>query len=351
MTFKYILLGGIAAISMVPMQALAERVLSFTTSTTPSAPESPILEAWAKEIEEGTDGEIKIEFYYQQSLSKLGDNLDAVSSGLADMGLVVPAYSRQKLPLNYLSSTSTGTGDPFAILKAWSATRENFPVIAAEDTANGVHFLASHSIGSVLFVGDKAYNSPDDLDGATMRLSSHYAYAAKADNWNVNPARIRSPETYTSLEKGTITGATTYTGQIYQYKLNEVADNVTVLNLGQHMNVYYMSLDTWNDLSTEEQAVFNDLAGPLMEDLAQVEIEYAAEVLEAVAKDETYPMKITYLSDAQRAVWAENLKKSYLNNVANAAKVSADAPEIGEFYLNQIDAQAEEIKSGGYPWN
>ena len=351
MKFKYVLLGGIAAISMFPMQALAGKVLSFTTSSTPSAPQSPILEAWAKKIDAGTNGDVKIEFYYQQSLSKLGDNLDAISSGLADMGLVVPAYSRQKLPLNYLSSTSTGTGDPYAILNAWSATRENFPAIAAEDKANGMHFLASHSIGSVLFVGDKAYNSPDDLDGATMRLSSHYAYATKAGKWNVNPARIRSPETYTSLEKGTITGATTYTGQIYQFKLNEVADNVTVLNLGQHMNVYYMNLDTWGDLSTEEQAVFNGAARQLMEDLAQVEIEYAAEVLESVEKEATYPMKITYLSDAERAVWSENLKKSYLNNVANATKVSADAPEIGEFYLNQIDAQAVEIKTGGYPWN
>ncbi|MDF1857197.1 hypothetical protein, partial [Pseudooceanicola sp.] len=179
----------------------------------------------------------------------------------------------------------------------------------------------------------------------------NYAYAAKTGKWDVNPARIRSPETYTSLEKGTISGATTYAGQIYQFKLNEVTDNVTVLNLGQHMNVYYMNLDTWGDLSTEEQAVFNGLARQLMEDLARVEIEYATEVLESVEKHATYPMKVTYLSDAERSVWSENLKKSYLNNVANATKVSADAPEIGEFYLNQIDAQAVEIKSGGYPWN
>ena len=350
MKFKYIALAGLAALPFQALQAQAERTLSFTTSATPGAPQSPIIEAWAKSIEEKTGGEIKIEFYYQQSLSKLADNLDAISSGLADMGIVVPAYVRQKLPLNYLSSTSTGTGNPFAIREAWLATRAEFPAIAEEDTANGVKFMVSHSIASVILIGNKTYNTPADLNGATMRLSSHYTFAAKSGEWDVNPVRIRGPETYTTLEKGTITGAASYTGQIYQYKLNEVADHVTVLDLGQHTNMYYMSLDAWNDLSDAHKAVFQESFGGLSQGLAKVEIEFGKEVMETVQVDKTYPMQVYWLTDEERAPWAAELGKSYDNNVAKASQVNADATKIGEFYLGQIDAASAKIKSDGYPW-
>lgn len=332
------------------VSAADARTLSFSSSSPPSAATSEVLKEWAEDLAEATDGELEVEFYWQQSLSKLGDNLDAVASGLADMAVVVPAYSRQKLPLNYLSSTSTGTGDPWVISKAWRATRDAFPAITEEEVNENVKFLAIESIGPVIFVGDKIYKSPEDFDNATMRLSSHYAFAAQNSGWDVNPARIRSPETYTSLEKGTISGATTYANQLYPFRLNEVADYVTRPDLGQHSSMYYINLDVWKDLSDSEREVIEASLDDLNKAFAKAEVNEAASVFDRVQKDETYPMEIYELTDEERAVWAEALAPSYANNVSKAAQVNPAAPEIGEAYRANREAAAEELKTGDYPW-
>ncbi|MGR3527423.1 MAG: TRAP transporter substrate-binding protein DctP [Paracoccaceae bacterium] len=340
---------GVTAILLATSAADA-RTLSFSSSSPPSAATSQVLQEWADELKEATDGALEIEFYWQQSLSKLGDNLDAVASGLADMAVVVPAYSRQKLPLNYLSSTATGTGDPWVISEAWRETRKAFPSITEEEEKENIKFLAIESIGPVIFVGNKFYKTPEDLNNATMRLSSHYAFAAQNSGWNVNPARIQSPETYTSLEKGTITGATTYANQIYPFRLNEVVDYITRPDLGQHSNMYYMNLEVWNDLSDEERAAIEASLDDLNLAFAKAEVNEAVTVFEEVQKDDVYPMQVYELTDAEREVWAEALEESYDNNVAKAAEVNPAATEIGKAYKANREAADVKLGTDGYPW-
>jgi len=340
-----------AALTLMSAQMLSAETLSFTSSSPPDSPPSVVLKEWAEKLSKQTNGDLDIEFYWQQSLSKLGDNLDAVASGLADMGVVVPAYSRQKLPLAYLSSTATGSGDPWVISQAWRDTREKFPVIAEEEEAENVKFLAIESIGPVIFVGNKFYKSPDDFDNATMRLSSHYAFAAQNSGWSVNPARVQSPETYTSLEKGTITGATTYANQLYPYKLNEVTDYVTRIGLGQHSNMYYMNLDVWNELSDEHKKIIEDSLPALNEAFAKAEIEAADSVFDSVQSDEKYPMQIYELTEAEQAVWTEAMAPSYDANTGKAAEVNPRAIEVAQAYRDELNAIAEDVEAKGYPWN
>lgn len=338
---------GAALIFTAP--ALAE-TLTFTTSAPPTAPQSHVFEDWAKMLKERSGGDLEVEFYYQQSLSKLADNLEAIASGLADIGIVVAAYDRAKMPLTYLSSTSFGTGDPYVVSQAWLDTREKFPSIAAEDEANNIKYLTNHSINSTIMIGDKFYKTPQDMEGQTMRLSSHWVFAAKNEGIGVNPARIRSPETYTSLEKGTISGAVTYPGQLYPYKLNEVADHVTVLDLGQHMNMYYINLDRWNDMDAAHRQLIEDSLPQLTQDLAKAEIQYDEESFARVEKDEEYPMQIHHLTEDERAKWQAALAPSYEKNVEDAVSVNPAAAEIGDYYTSRIDELQQVVKSEGYPW-
>lgn len=328
----------------------AETRLTFSTSETPTSPTSPVFEKWAKKLNAETNGDLVIEFYYSQALSKLGDNLKAVSRGIADIATVVPAYSRTQLPLAYLSSTATGTGDQYVVTSAWQQVRKEFPGIKAEEDKNNIVYLAAGSVGSVVFVGEGIYDTPADLKGGTMRLSSHYAYAAAKASWPVNPARILSPETYMSLERGTINAATTYITQIYPHKLNEVAKNVTILNLGQHTSMFYMNKDRWESLSETSRAAVQRSLPQLMLDLAQAEIDASHEALQKLEKDPRYPMKVHRLSNESRKIWAEQLKLSYENNVEKAASVNPNATAIAAKYLSLIDSIEAEVEKKGYPW-
>ena len=336
--------------SILTCFATAETRLSYTTSSSPSATEVPVLLAWAEYLKSESDGEIELEMYWQQSLSKLANNLRAVSSGLADMGVIVPSYSQSKMPINLLSSTTSGSGDPYVAGEAWIRTRQQHPAIAAEDEELNLKFLYNYSIGPVVLMGDKHYLSPEDFKGETMRLTSHYTQTGAHYGWEVNAARIRSPEMYTALEKGTISGGATYLSLILPYRLNEVADHMVELNLGQHMNLIYMNLDTWNSLSPKIRKLIDDSLPQLRLDLARAFVEESNSVRATIAKHPDFPVEVVQLNDEQRERWGAMLDYSYQHNVETAAKITPVARSIAEAFRKNIQSLEAEFKQQGYPW-
>lgn len=341
---------AVCLLALAVSSAAAEIRLTFSTAESPTSPSSRVFEDWAKKLSDETKGDLRIEFFYSQALSRLGDNLKAVSRGIADIAMVVPAYSPAQLPIAYLAETATGTGDQYVVTRAWQQVREEFPEIKAEEDRNNLVYLVPNSAGSVLFIGERVYETPADFKGETMRLSTSYAYAANQAKWNVNPARILSPETYMALEKGTISAATTYVTQIYPHKLNEVAKHVTLINQGQHTSMFYMNKDRWNGLSEANRAALERSLPGLARDLARSEIEASHETLSRLEGDPQYPMKIHRVSKDSQEVWADKLKLAYEYNIEKAAAVNPKASDIAVRYLQLIDEIEAEVSEKGYPW-
>jgi TRAP-type C4-dicarboxylate transport system substrate-binding protein len=55
---------------------------------------------WANEVRKVTDGRVKVTMFYSNALFKPKDALDAISSRVGDIGIVLPVYTRSKLILN-----------------------------------------------------------------------------------------------------------------------------------------------------------------------------------------------------------------------------------------------------------
>jgi len=55
---------------------------------------------WANEVKKVTDGRVKVTMFYSNALFKPKDALDAISSRVGDIGIVLPVYARSKLILN-----------------------------------------------------------------------------------------------------------------------------------------------------------------------------------------------------------------------------------------------------------
>ena len=330
--------------------AAAQTRLSYTTSSSPSATEVPALMAWAEYLNKESGGEIEVEFYWQQALSKLEDNLRAVSSGLADIGMIVPSYTQSRMPMNTLSSTTIGSGDPYLVGEAWLQTREQHTEIIAEEARLKLKFLFNYSVGPVVLLGDRHYLSPGDFKGETMRLNTHFSQTAAHYGWNVNAANVRSPEMYTALEKGTISGGATYLSQILPYRLNEVADHMVELNLGQHMNLVYMNLDVWESLSPRVQQLIDQSLPKLRTDINRAFIDESNTVRDTIANHPDFPVNSIQLDDERRAEWAAMLDYSYQHNVDLAAKITPRARDIAETFKENIDLLEADYKENGYPW-
>ena len=55
---------------------------------------------WANEVKKVTNGRVKVTMFYSNALFKPKDALDAISSRVGDIGIVLPVYARSRLILN-----------------------------------------------------------------------------------------------------------------------------------------------------------------------------------------------------------------------------------------------------------
>lgn len=128
-----VLVTSIATLSLAvgfsAADAYAEvKTLSYAAANPPGPSGiNNTLKWWAEKIREQTDGALAIEFFHMGSLVKLKDALEGVSSGVADIAYVIPAYTPSRLPLWNIATTSQGPADEWIAVESWSRIRDNTP--------------------------------------------------------------------------------------------------------------------------------------------------------------------------------------------------------------------------------
>lgn len=347
---------AVAAIALGALSVFAGQVHARTLSYASASPptDSGVNEAlrwWADELKERTDGELEVNIHYMGSLVKLKDAVGGVSSGLADMGYVIPAYSQSRMPLHYLSSTGIGPGDQYAANEAWSHMYDRFPELQAELDRNNMVYLSNFSIGpGVLLSKDKPYLTPADFDGDKVRLASKWARAAQLANWNVTNVNLTFPDIYSALERGTIDGAQSYLNNVKPYKHNEVANYLVEPDIGQQTNMVVMNKRTYESLSEEQQQVIEDLKDEWLVRFARGDIEDNQDARRELEQDPDYPTDVIELTEAQRQQWAGPLRKAEQAHIESMQKRDDTARDLFEAYQAEIRKIAAEVEENGYPW-
>ena len=97
-----------------PVTAEAGSVkLTYSNFFPPGHIQSKLAEAWCKEVETRTNGQVVVEYFPGQTLTKARQVYDGVVEGISDVGFSVLAYTRGRfpvmsavdLPLGYTSGT------------------------------------------------------------------------------------------------------------------------------------------------------------------------------------------------------------------------------------------------------
>ncbi|MCL1486168.1 MAG: C4-dicarboxylate TRAP transporter substrate-binding protein [Marinobacter sp.] len=346
-----------AGIALVTAAALASfnaqaRELSYASASPPT--DTGINEAlnwWAEELKERTDGEVTVNVHYMGSLVKLKDAVEGVSSGVADAGYVIPAYSKARMPLHYLATTGVGSGDQYVVMEAWRRMYDKFPQLNEELDRNNMVYLSHYSIGpGVLLSKDKPYFTPEDFNGDKIRLASRWAKAASLEGWNVTPVNLTFPDIYTALERGTIDGAQSYLNYVIPYRHNEIAKHVVEPNLGQQTNIVVMNKRVYENLSDDAKAAIEELKDEWLLRQARGDIEDNEDAREELENHPEYPTKVHKLTEEQRKVWAEAIKGAEQENIETSKARAEIAPELYEAYRAEIEKVEQEVKENGYPW-
>jgi len=248
---------GLSFSSMGAFDAHADTVkLTYSNFFPPGHIQSKLAEAWCQEVEKRTNGQVVVEYFPGQTLTKARQVYDGVVESISDVGFSVLAYTRGRfpvisavdLPLGYTSGTVATT--------VVNAVYDKFQPKELMDTK--VMYLHAHGPGLIHTKGKAVYKM-EDMKGLKFRGHGTSALVVKALGGTPVPKPM--PETYQMLQKGVVEGAVYPFEANKGWKLGEVTDYCTADFSAAYTTSFFvvMNRDKWNSLGAENQKIIDQI--------------------------------------------------------------------------------------------
>ena len=180
-------------------------------------------------VEEGTNGDIKIEIYPSGQLGSERELIEAVQTGVIGMAIVSGNPTTGFVPDIGVFSL------PF-IFDSWDEAYEVFdgPIgqkIMAKFDDVGLKALTLYNGGPQGILSHFPVRTPADLKGKKIRVMETPILLDAMRATGALPTAIPYGELYTSLQQGVVDGASTCVQLAYLFKFGEVIEYVTFYNL------------------------------------------------------------------------------------------------------------------------
>lgn len=303
--------------------------LKLASYQPPGAAEAVATGKWADQIEEATDGRVKIEFFFQEGLLPGAETLQGVGDGRADLGYIADAYYPGELPLTNIAGLPFATSSPEAQGHAFKDLYEQNEAFKQEWENQGVHVLIWAPVPPNAVALKEPAETLDDLDGRKLRV---IGYAAEAfQEAGITPVAISQSEVYESLQRGVVDGTSggsfdILTDRDYQ----EVAPHFMDLRSGNYaltMNV--INKRTWDGLPADLQDIITEVSDgyldTYLETLAEHENAACDKLLDAGGT-------ITILDEDEAADWADRTQDAVKASWAKQVESSGSGVDADEFY-------------------
>lgn len=213
---------------------------------------------FAAKIAELSDGTMNITNFPAGQLGK--ETTALVSSGLAEMGLIIPSYEVEKLPLGSVGELPGFNEDSCsASARMWHLAKEGGPLDQAELSPLGLRALYVVSLNPYQLV--TARKPVDSLAAAKgLKIRANGAAMDKAvRSLGAVALQVTFSEFYDALGRGTIDGgvwplAWTRTNGL-EGAINHATEGV---GLGTAVTIAVINKRAWERLSPEQQAILQE---------------------------------------------------------------------------------------------
>ena len=209
------------------------------------------------EVEERTNGRLKVENYYGQTLVKAADEWEAAKSGITDCGWAVHAYWAEMttladvimlpfLPAENGRHASRVLVELFEKYPSMQAQFKDNKIISLFTT--GEYFIATK---------DKQVKVMEDMAGLKLRVTGATTVTALEALGGV-PMFMPMPETYPNIEKGVLDGMLGCWECYVSFRQYELTPYYTRLPSTTFYMPYFslaMNWDTWNSLPKDIQDI------------------------------------------------------------------------------------------------
>jgi TRAP-type transport system periplasmic protein len=224
--------------------------LTYSTFFPPTHDQAKLAEAWGKEVEKRTGGQVVVEFYPGGTLTKADQVYGGVVESISDVGMSVLAYSRGRFPV--MAAVDLPLGYPNGV----TATQVANGVFAKFQPRefNDVQVMYFHAHGpGYINTKNKPVKVMADLKGLKLRATGNSAKVLEA--LGCTPVSQAMSEAYQSIQKGVVDGSVHPLESNKGWRLAEVVNVCVEAPEVAYTTVFFvvMNKTKWAKLSAEVQ--------------------------------------------------------------------------------------------------
>jgi TRAP-type C4-dicarboxylate transport system substrate-binding protein len=260
---------------------------------------------FTEEVTRASGGRITFEPYHAAQLGKEGSTI--LTSGLADMALIVPSYEPARVPLTSVAelpgfhkSSCDGTA------KLWHVAKDGGPLNTAEYQPKGFKVLYTlMTTGFQVMTSKKQVTKMEDLAGLKIRANGA-AMDKTVRLLGATPVRVTASEVFDALSRGTVDGAFWPIGSTSVIGLQKVFRYTAEGGmLGGGSNVYAMSQKAWDALSAADKDIFTKAGAKAQQHACKYLDDLDASETKMLVKD--HGLVVTQLPPAEFDRWNKQI--------------------------------------------
>jgi len=254
-----VLLGAFFLFAAILIPTVEAATYNFTYSTffPPTHIQTKVPQAWAKEIEERSNGQIKIQIFTGGSLTPAPQIYDGVVKGISDFGLSVLAYSPGRFPVLSAVDNPFGYNNAFVATRVINELNRKFQ----PKEVNDVHvcYLYAHGPG-LLHTVNKPVRKLEEVKGLKIRSTGTSQLIVRA--LGAAPVAMSQGETYDALKKNIVDGTLVPIEALEGFKQGEVLKYTTLTYSSSYSQGFFvaMNLKKWNSLPPDLQKIITEVS-------------------------------------------------------------------------------------------
>ena len=281
-----------------------------------------------EELERRSDGRIQVELYFGGVLGNERELMDLVATG-ALQGTRGAFFADANPKFNLLTLPFLVAGWDEALRLVNSEFMQELNLAAR---ARGWHVPATG-----ISQGFRAHTNsrhpikhPNDLQGLKMRVPPQQVFVQTALAFGANPQEIPAVEIYQALQTKLVDGQDNPPSNIWDYKIYEVSEYMTVTNYATGPDPFLVNLAWYEALPSDLQAVFDEVAREAIALSDQLNREQEAEFIRKLSEK----LKVNYVEGEALQPFRDAVQVVYEHYV-----------ERGSFSWEEID-RAREAANG-----
>ncbi|NKC13000.1 MAG: hypothetical protein GKR94_12590 [Gammaproteobacteria bacterium] len=297
---------------------------------------------YLKEIEKRTDGALTFKWFHAGTLVKAPQTIDGLKSGLVDLVVTTGLFTQESLfPATHVMTLPFQFDSTVEANHVFQKAYHNIPEVKAEfEGLVPLGFHVSDFFNLHIHKDVAPVKTLEDLQGLEIGAFSKSG-VTYSNLLGATPRNVKVSDLYVTLQRKAVDGIWFPTAPIIKWKMTDHTSNHSLVGGPFVMIPMTMSVQAWNKLTPEQQALLRSMENELTNFTgAIVDNRRGSSVSKMKKRGDT----IITLSPEEKAKWVAKTKPAY----DEWMKTMTDKGIDGEAILAKVREYTAEFKGMKY---